>query len=281
MTDSNKETEMNTRTSFIKIAIVVVPALLIVSIFVALYLGATEEQEKSVPMEGDITVSEMADYLDKYQTFIGPREIGSEDGERAMRQSLAMTMGTLGSENLGYEIFSSQTDSSHGRLWRTIWINACEDESKEPVVLAFPLAGSGSELCFAYGLAEYLTSHPLKTGVRLVFYPPLAKGNLEEWIWERCGGEGETLGGFVHVRGHGPSVDTLEIFEGRNSAVVFKKLRDSRILQRIAVFSGQREEYEQLEVALSEDMTGRRLSYAKRLVEAMPAMKELIEIVAE
>ena len=281
MNDSNEETEVNTRTSFIKIAIVVVPALLIVSIFVALYLGATEEQEKRGPLEGDITVSEMADYLNKYETFIGPREIGSEDGERAMRQALAITMGTLGQENLGYEIFSSQTDSSHGRLWKTIWINACEQESEEPVVLAFPLAGSGSELCFAYGLAEYLTSHPLRVGVRLVFYPPLVKGNLEEWIWERCGGEDETLGGFVHVRGHGPSVDTLEIFEGPKGAAIFKKLRESRVLQRVAVFTDQREECEQLEVALSENISGMRRSYAKRLVDAMPAMKELIEIIAE
>ena len=107
MNDSNEETEVNTRTSFIKIAIVVVPALLIVSIFVALYLGATEEQEKRGPLEGDITVSEMADYLNKYETFIGPREIGSEDGERAMRQALAITMGTLGQENLGCLLYTS------------------------------------------------------------------------------------------------------------------------------------------------------------------------------
>ena len=52
-------------------------------------------------------------------------------------------------------------------------------------------------------------------------------------------------------------------------------------MQRVAVFTDQREECEQLEVALSENVSGMRRGYAKRLVDAMPAMKELIEIIAE
>ena len=56
--------------SGIKIALAVIPALLIVSICVALYLGANADQEEAKPLEGDITVPEMSDYLLKLNNLI-------------------------------------------------------------------------------------------------------------------------------------------------------------------------------------------------------------------
>ena len=90
--------------SGIKIALAVIPALLIVSICVALYLGANADQEEAKPLEGDITVPEMSDYLLKLNNLIGEREIGTEAGQKAFRRLNAMTAGTLGSENLGQTV---------------------------------------------------------------------------------------------------------------------------------------------------------------------------------
>jgi hypothetical protein len=134
--------------SGIKITLAVIPALLIVSICVALYLGANADQEEAKPLEGDITVPEMSDYLLKLNNLIGEREIGTEAGQKAFRRLNAMTAGTLGSENLGYEIFRNQIDSVNGLLWSTIWIKAGDRESREPVVLAIPQASRGSGPAF-------------------------------------------------------------------------------------------------------------------------------------
>ncbi len=69
--------------SGIKVTLAVIPALLIVSICVALYLGANADQEDGEPLEGDITVLEMSDYLLKLNNLIGEREIGTEAGQKS------------------------------------------------------------------------------------------------------------------------------------------------------------------------------------------------------
>ena len=67
--------------------------LLIVSICIALYLGATEERQKSKPIEGQATVKEMADYLKKLNTQIGKRDIETPEGQKALRQTASMIEG--------------------------------------------------------------------------------------------------------------------------------------------------------------------------------------------
>ena len=69
------EIQEPSKTSAIKITLAVIPALLIVSVCIALYLGANADQEESEPIEGDITVPEMTDYLLKLNRLIGERSI--------------------------------------------------------------------------------------------------------------------------------------------------------------------------------------------------------------
>ena len=199
-----------TRNSAIKIAIAVIPALLILSICIALYLGANAEVEERPPIVGEITVPEMTDYLRKMQSLIGARDLETKSGQQALRQIAATTMGNLGPENLGFEIFKSQSDAAQGLLWPTIWVQAGDRESENPVVIAVPQAESGTGIAFAYGFAEYLTSHQTKVGVRIVFYPPLYDEDLPKWIWDRCGAEGERVAGFIKVAGGGGEGDLAE-----------------------------------------------------------------------
>ena len=267
------------RTSAIKVALAVIPALLIVSICIALYLGANADHEESQPAEGDVTVTEMAGYLKKLNEMIGERGLGTEDGQKALRQVAAMTMGNLGPENLGYEIFKVQTDSAKGLLWPTIWINAGNRESEEPFVIAIPQAGSGTGVAFAYGFSEYLTSHETGKGVRVVFYPPLAGGDLRDWIWKRCGGEDEKMAGFLEITGGTMklSMSLLSIPEGRRplaEEISGKKGWADNLSIELSA-------YPELRIELAEQGRLSRDGHAQALIRLMPLVKDLIEKVDE
>jgi hypothetical protein len=261
--------------SGIKVTLAVIPALLIVSVCVALYLGANADQEDGEPLEGDITVSEMSDYLLKLNNLIGEREIDTEAGQNAFRRLNAMTAGTLGFENLGYEIFRNQIDSVNGLLWSTIWIKAGDRESREPVVLAIPQASQGSGPAFGFGFAEYLTSHQTEVGVRIVFYPPLFEGDLDDWIWERCGEEGESMKGFVMVTGdaepnRSPRFLVPASLEGKIDALSNSAIWNEEAKIEIG-------NHGVLEVRLGDDSLFSREEHSQRIIRMMPVIRELVE----
>jgi hypothetical protein len=264
--------------SGIKIALAAVPALLIVSVCVALYLGANADKEESRPLEGEVTVEEMAGYLEKLNGLIGERRIDTEEGQRAFRQINAMTMGSLGPANLGYEIFQSQSDSANGLLWPTIWITAGDKESDEIVVVAVPQAESGTGPAFAFGFAEYLASLESEIAIRLVFYPPLVEGDFREWIWERCGSEGEDMRALVKVSG-GDSGGQSTSWQGPGGAEgVLGQLAESKLWgggMRLVPEPGPF-----FEVGLVEQGNLSRPGHAKQLIELMPVLKELLDRLA-
>jgi len=268
-----------TRNSAIKIAIVVIPALLILSICIALYLGANAEQEEERPIVGEVTVPEMTDYLRKMQSLIGERDLQSEAGQKALRQLAATTMGSLGPENLGYEILKTQKDAAQGLLWPTIWVNAGDRESTSPVVLAIPQDGSGTGVAFAYGFAEYLTSHQTKVGVRIVFYPPLHDEDLPAWVWERCSEKGEKLTAFVKVAGGGNEVDLAELKSPAEDQSLLKELTEQKGWDgNVKIREGDAPFWE---VMLAERHRGSRSEQAQRLIRMMPLVKDLVEQLAE
>lgn len=273
------EIEKPTKTSGIKITLAVIPALLIASVCIALYLGANADQEESEPAEGDITVPEMADYLLKLNNLIGERNIGTEPGQKAFRQYNAMTSGTLGPENLGYEIFRSQTDSANDLLWSTLWIKAGDRKSKTPIVLAVPQAESGTAAAFVFGLAEYLTSHETKAGVRIVFYPPLVEGDLNDWIWKRCGEDGETMKAFLKIT-TGLENDPETVFLVPNDRKqLFESLRSSKIWGSEMSINAGPSQF--VEVRLVEGGRLSRPEHAQKLIRLMPVMKDLIDRLGE
>lgn len=267
------------KTSGIKIALAVIPALLIVSVCVALYLGAKADQEESEPVQGDVTVPEMADYLFKLNRLIGERTLDTEAGQLAFREYRAMALGTLGPENLGYEIFRTQKDSANGLLWPTIWVNAGDRDSEEPVVLAIPQAESGTAAAFAFGFAEYLTSHETSTGVRVVFYPPLVDGDLAAWVWQRCGQEGETMKGFIKVTGgFGQDRETRFCVPDRLRPLL-QEVSSSKIWGDEMLLDGEPHPF--FEVRLVEGDRLSRPDHAGKLIRVMPVVKDLLERLGE
>lgn len=263
------------RISAIKIAIAVIPALLIVSICIALYLGANEEQEENKPIEGEITVSELVDFVRKLNGLIEVRGLESEEGIRGLRQTAATIKGTLGPENLGYRIFTSEADPAAGLLWETIWIDAGDQEGGDPVVLAIPYGEGGTEVAFALGFAEYLTSHPAKKPVQLVFYPPLPKDEgLPQWVQSRSlkGLEAE---GFVSIRGGGR--------ENRWASVQVSGEDRSKMQELLGRqgWEGQMDLVDEAgaytEILLGEMRSSERNLHAQNMLRLMPFLKAVVD----
>jgi len=175
--------------------------LLIVSICIALYLGANEEIEESIPAEGEVTIAEMEDYLHKLTYLVGPRNLKTEPGRKAIRSAAAMIDGTLGPSNTGYEI-TQKMDPAEGLLWRTLWVSAGNKESKEVVVIAIPYGNEGHEVAFALGLGEFLTKHRPNYHLKLAFYPPLENIG-RAWLKERVISKEENLRGVIELKAGG------------------------------------------------------------------------------
>ncbi|MGJ8695086.1 MAG: hypothetical protein ACSHYF_02125 [Verrucomicrobiaceae bacterium] len=182
------------------IALFAIFALLIVSIMVALYLGATEEKPKSQPLEGQVTTSELRDYLSKLNRLVGKRNLETPEGRKALKQSASMIEGTLGPMNMGFEVSRSVETRAEGLLWKTLWVDMGEIEKKKVVLITVPYGEGGTPVAFSLGLAEYLVTAGSENHLRLVFYPPVIGNDL----WEVVRQDGEIFGGRIDLLGGGP-----------------------------------------------------------------------------
>ena len=262
------------KVSGIKVTLAVVPALLVVSIIVALYLGANADKEESQPFEGEVTTQEMSGYLKNVNEVIGERRIDTEEGQACFRQLRAMIKGAW-SPNLGYEVLKlssiPQTD-----CFGTLWITAGNRESKEVVVMAIPQIGSGTPAALGFGLAEYLAGMSTVAGIRIVFYPPLQEGDFEEWIWKRCGREGESLKGMLWVSGGDP-MDRVTILAGPARSPLLQGIKDSKLWRGGLLLAPNSSQ--EIEVKLIEQ-GGFREKHAERLIQLFPLMKTLLDRMA-
>lgn len=271
------ESNQSSRVSGIKVALAVVPALLIVSICVALYLGANADKEESKPYEGEVTVEEMTGYLANLKEVIGERKIDTEEGQLAYRQLRAMILGALGPQNLGYETSLSQLDSANGLLWPTIRVEAGNRGADEVVVLAVPQAGNGTGVAFALGFAEYLASQTTLAEVRIVFYPPFVSGDFADWIWKRCGDESRELRGVVKVSGGDPG-GRFTVFAGPGEAMILRELKESKLWdERLSLATKPTEEFE---VRLVEEGSFSKTEQARLLIRLFPVMKNFLDRLA-
>ncbi|MGB0328135.1 MAG: hypothetical protein ACPGJR_11405 [Akkermansiaceae bacterium] len=265
------------KVSGIKVTLAVVPALLVVSIIVALYLGANADKEESQPFEGEVTTQEMSGYLKNVNEVIGERRIDTEEGQACFRQLRAMIKGALGPQNLGYEVLQTQLDTANGLLWPTLWITAGNRESKEVVVMAIPQIGSGTPAALGFGLAEYLAGMSTVAGIRIVFYPPLQEGDFEEWIWKRCGREGESLKGILRVSGGDP-MDRVTILAGPARSPLLQGIKDSKLWRGGLLLAPNPSQ--EIEVKLIEQGGISREEHAGRLIQLFPLMKTLLDRMA-
>lgn len=263
-----------TRLSPIKIGIAVIPALLILSIIIALYLGATEEEPESRPIEGEVTQAEVLDYLTKMKRQIGPRRVGDAEGQLGLKQAAAMIQGTLGPENLGYEVTIVDQISANGLLWKTIAVRAGKREAAEKLCLAMPYGErDGDAASFGLGFAEYLTVHGVEVDLTLLFYPPLVEGDLDDWISERIEGFEEQM--IIRLQGGGEPFSWAEIIPGeRSNLVTLEQLTTRKGWAGNVILSPETGAVLTLKIGeQGQQILG---GHASRLIQLMPFVRQLL-----
>ncbi|MGC6427872.1 MAG: hypothetical protein ACON5H_12870 [Akkermansiaceae bacterium] len=182
----------------------------------ALYFGATEDPQERTPIEGEVTLNEMRDYLSKMNRVIGPRNLSNLEGQTALKQTASMIEGTLGPMNLGYHVSKSSKQRAEGVLWKTLWVDAGNLESNEVIVVNVPYGESGTSVAFALGFAEYLVGLDFQKKVRLVFTPPVDTIPLSERILSK----GESITETFLIRGGGSPRHWAEVSQGKFAQVV-------------------------------------------------------------
>lgn len=241
-------------------------ALLIISVMIALYVGATEEPQKSKPIEGQVTRGEMKDYLNKMNSQIGERNLETVDGRRSLKQTAAMIEGTLGQVNLGYDVSRSAKERAKGLLWTTLWVDAGNLESKEVTLLVVPYGESGTPVAFALGLAEHLVGASLKKRVRIVFDPPVSQIPL----WQRVKGDYEELVGKMILAGGASHQYWAEVSGGDFA----QPIAENPIWKESVTVV---EESEESTLRLGDKGPMTSAEHAGRMIRMMPLVEKLIE----
>lgn len=260
-----------------------VPALLILSICIALALAVRDHHkpEETKLIAGEITVDEMVDYLNKLTRWIGPRDLTTEEGQKALRSTVAMAEGTLGPSNIGYAT-SQVTDSAQGFLWRTVWLDAGPEEAKNVVVVQAPYGGTGEEVAFALGYAEFLTKKTLSYKVRLVFTPPLAGAGELSWVEKRVMSDEETLVGLVQLQAGeaapelGELVVSAELKE-KLGEVLEKRRWEALVPLREKGTGGEK----MVGFVLARDAQGRTQETAADFIRLIAVMEEVVRVLVE
>jgi len=239
-------------------------------------------------MQGEVTLSEMKDYLNKLTRLIGPRSLTGAEGQKNLRSVAAMVDGTMAPMNMGYDVHQKQ-DPAEGLLWRTLWVEAGEKKSKDVVLIVVPYAGTGENVAFALGLAEYLTKDQPQKKVKLVFSPPLLEVKLS-WLQERVLDESENLLGSVLIQtelgvetgaGAWASVD----FPGNKTLQesVLSALKQRNWLERLNVstLSATTAGDYDFSVTLHPDIRGGLAETAEIFLRMLPVVKVILDVVSE
>lgn len=178
-----------------------IPALLILSICIALYLGATAKHETPAPQAGEVTAAGLADSVAKLTRLVGPRDLETPEGRQALKSAVAMAEGTLGTSNTGYETFQT-TDPAVGLLWRTLWVDTgktAESKTDQVLLLTANYGGRGEETAFLIALGEFFTRNKPALTARTVFHPPLPGSDQTSWLRERVMADDEEFAGRVEI----------------------------------------------------------------------------------
>ena len=253
--------------------------LLVVSICIALYLGANEEIEIRPPAEGEVVLSEMEDYLNKLTLQVPPRNLKTKNGQQALRSVAAMIDGTLGPSNIGFPI-EQKTDAAEDLLWRTIWIEAGNLKSKKVVLLSIPYGESGHTVAFALGFGEYLTKHKPDYQLKLVFSPPLEPIN-STWLRNHIVEKEESLAGIIHL--HTLSGDakwaTVRVAEDSNLGNKVKKSMADLKWNNNLNFQPT-ESPTEIQIGLHLDDRSPQEGTAQRFLRMIPVVKKIADLMA-
>lgn len=155
-----------------KVVLVVFPALLALSVGIALYLEISGSVDREVAeleyQAGDFDAGSLKDSTVKLRDFIGERDFESEDGQKRMQMAVALVQGTLGPNNLGYEVREGESFRRGGRIWKNYWVDSSSGAERGVVVVcSYSNQQTGVAACLS--VAEWMRGREFSRAVRVIF----------------------------------------------------------------------------------------------------------------
>ncbi|MEM9079967.1 MAG: hypothetical protein AAGC74_04670 [Verrucomicrobiota bacterium] len=198
-----------------KAVIVFLPAGLALSVGIALFLKVGKEEVNELTQleyaAADYDSASLRDAVRKLEDLIGARDFDSEDGQFRMRGVAALIEGSLGPNNLGYEVRAENGYERGGRLWKSFWVDRETETGSGMVVLAVEYGEESDSGAVAalFSIAEWLRGRDLGARVRVAFLPVgerlrvvanerVPGGEREVW---RVSGLGQGSAGLEWVKG--------------------------------------------------------------------------------
>lgn len=178
------------------ILLTALPTILVLTSGLSLLLYVRDKGSDATPRESEVTRDGVQKTLDKLYNYIGKREMKSSAKFDNIRSVTAMVDGSLGPENLGYEVYHSEGEVSEGFIWPMLWIDLGAKKAGKVKVLAIAQQDEGAALALGMHFAEYVAGHWDGGHVKIVFYSPLMAGPNKEKIWKTLGVPETERGGF-------------------------------------------------------------------------------------
>ena len=160
---------------FLKWALVLVPALLVLSTAGAVWFHWHSETSLT-PHPGlalaasAVDDDELRDVLKKLTRYLGPRDWKTPEGRGNMRGALALIEGTLSPRNFGYVVRRDGALPLAGERWPVVWADA-KGQGKGVVLVAAPYDIENESVAALLVLAAELREAGLERTLRFVFYP--------------------------------------------------------------------------------------------------------------
>lgn len=160
-----------------KVAMIGVPAFLLLSTGVALWIWWKKSQEDAIDPRLALAsmaaeVEELEDSIYKLSKVLGVRGWDTLEGRRNMRRAVALIDGTLSPQNYGFPVKKRQQLSYAGDQWPTVWVDLAGKEDPSRVVLvAAPYDGSDAAIAVVLAVARDLRDESFGPTIRFIFYP--------------------------------------------------------------------------------------------------------------
>lgn len=174
-----------------KAAIVFLPVGLFVSTVIALWLKVSKDDGSDMAkleyLAADFDPKVLRDSASKLGDYVGERSFQGEAEQKGLRQVAALVEGSLGPNNLGYNVQSDEGLTREGRIWKSYWVDSTKG-GKEGTVLLWvnysDVSESGS-VAALLSVAEWMRGRSFGKKVRIAFLVdeealPVVRADLNE-----------------------------------------------------------------------------------------------------
>lgn len=156
-----------------KAAVFLFPALLGLSIVVAVTLkvtgGAPNAMTQQEYAKTSFDEDSLRDAMNKLTRFMFQRGFSQGIPQEQLQMTSAFLRGTIGPQNLGYQIAEGEGFAEGGRIWKSYWVHSRSGRERDAVTIEVLYPEESESLAALLAVAEWMRGRDFQKKVRLGF----------------------------------------------------------------------------------------------------------------